>query len=185
MIVKKDTLVKAAKVGGLVGVGMVAAKVGGFAARSVSKGINDFAMKSETNAAIVDAGGGLVLAGGGLMLAAKFRPKAIGAAPFVLGGVVVATVLPRIIDKAVSFIGTQFQKVLPKSGGYVELPRLNRASSGALLPAGGLFAFDTLGGELSRAGGMFADAGDNLGGEIRRPGGMYAGASLGGEIARY
>lgn len=198
-IINKKSLMGGAKVAGVVGVGAVAAKVGGYALMRASTTIAEFATKSDRNAAIVEAVGGAAVAAAGTAAAVALkvvRPAtALRAGPFMLGGIVLVTALPRLIDMISEKVAAAVDKVvgMVKPGGsFFDMPRLMRNRVGALLaPVGGLIAREAdgiaLGGELARAGGLYPDTGrgPRVGGELRRPGGMYAGRGLGGELARY
>ncbi len=160
MVVNAKTLKQAAAVGALVGVGALAAKVGGRAARRSIASVGKYAAGGTGQAAIVDGVAGLALDVVGLLIAGKVMgaAKAAKAAPFVVGGTALAAVGPVIADKAGDMINSGLDKILPSAGGFYADGNFGGEFGGMggdvlQLPAagGGLYEVGDFSGELGRS----------------------------------
>jgi hypothetical protein len=162
MVVNQKVLKQAAAVGALVGVGALAARVGGRAARRSMASIEKYASSGPGAAAVVDGAAGLLLDVVGLVIAGKVAgaSKAAKAAPFVVGGTALAAVGPMVADKASAMINSGLDKLLPSAGGLYSsgdgdfggalLSSSMRADVLQLPPAGGMYDVGDFSGELGR-----------------------------------
>lgn len=164
MVVSGKVMKQAAAVGALVGVGALAAKVGGRAARRSIAAVDKYASGGAGQAAIVDGVAGLLLDVVGLVVAGKVvgAAKAAKAAPFVVGGTALAAVGPAAADKIGGMINSGLDKLLPSAGGFYADGDFGGDFNRSPLGMGG----DVL--QLPAAGGGLYEVGD-FSGELGRP----------------
>lgn len=176
----------AVKAGAAVGVGAVAADVGGRVLRKLSPSIDAFAAQSPGREAAVTLGGGALVSTLLLFIVAKLKPSmAAPVAPFLFGGAVLRAAGPLVESGITSAMEGAANLILPEGKKF---PKAGDAVIN-MSPAGGLWAANGLGGELPRAGGLWAEPARGLGGELPRAGGLYpalmgGGAYIGGELPR-